>query len=172
MVAAFLMSASAAAGEGKPMWWSYLAQYDDGPGSIRLDLGVRARAPVPGYGYVVITGPKYQTPRGDRLPEEKELDRVNGMGTLIISAVSGVTDAIYVGTFTHAGEQLHYIYVKDPSRVKDALARLYETRLHETAPYINVKADPGWSAYLEFLYPNKPTREFYRDELLKLGVEN
>jgi hypothetical protein len=151
-------------------WWSYLAQYDDGPGSIRLDLGLHERAPVAGYEYLVVTGPKYQSSRKDHFPEAAELDRVNGEAPKILSSVSSVTDAIYVGTFTHAGEQLHYIYVKDPSHVKESLARIYGAQLHEENPYINVKHDPEWSAYVEFLYPNEATRHFYSEELLKLGV--
>jgi hypothetical protein len=153
------------------IWWSYLAQYDDGPGSIRLDLRMHASAPVPGFEYIVITGPKYKTTRKDGLPEEKELARVNGLAPQIISAVSSTTDALYVGTFTHSGEQLHYIYIKDPTHIKESLTRLYENQLHEAAPYINIRHDPDWSAYLGFLYPNEPTRQFYHSELVKLGVE-
>ena len=40
-------------------WWSYLAAYDAGPGSIRLDMSLRQIAPVKGFPHHIVTGVRY-----------------------------------------------------------------------------------------------------------------
>lgn len=153
----------------KDFWWPYLASYETGPGSIRVNLALGGQAPLTEYGYLVITGTAYNTKRSDGLPDATDLDRLNALSERIVAAIQATTPSVYVGTFTHNKEQLHYVYVADSELIQSVLGKLYSDSCPGCKTYLNIKQDPSWSAYREFLYPNRVTLEFYRTELEKLG---
>lgn len=142
-------------------WWSYLAAYEAGPGSIRLNLALRKQAPSANYPYLVVTGPTFVSTQRQGLPEASDIDRLNTIQARIISTISKQTPLIYAGTFTHNFEQLHYVYVKSPEGVSEALNELYREVCKECITYTNIKQDPSWSAYSDFLFPNQSTRDHY-----------
>jgi len=150
-------------------WWPYLASYEAGPGSIRVNLGLRKHVPLSGYRHLVVTGTTYDTTRPDGLPDTKDFHRLNALSEKVVAAIETTSPSIYVGTFTHNREQLHYVYVTNPSRIEAVLGTLYLAVCPGCKPYTNIKEDPSWSAYTQFLYPNQATLEFYRTELEKLG---
>lgn len=153
-------------------WWPYLAAYESGPGSIRVNLGLKKSAPVPQYEQLVVTGVTYASKSIDRLPDAETIEKLNILSEKVISSISKLSPSIYVGTFTHNNEQLHYIYVKDSSKINNALKELYATACVGCKTYINIKQDPSWSAYNEFLYPNQETLKFYQADLKKLGFSS
>jgi hypothetical protein len=156
----------------KEFWWVYLASYDGMPGSTRLDMSLKRLAPFEEYSSVVVTGTTYEAKK-EGLPDPADLERLNQLSFKVMAAIQAVSPSIYAGTFTHNSEQLHYVYVKDAASIKTVLEALYKTACPGCKTYINVKKDPSWSAYRDFLYPNKATRDFHRDELRKYGfVEN
>ncbi|MCV6627501.1 MAG: DUF695 domain-containing protein, partial [Cellvibrionaceae bacterium] len=57
-------------------WWSYSANYDSGPGSIRVNLRLRGLAPIDGYEDVVVTGVTYDTERLDGMPDKAKYDQL------------------------------------------------------------------------------------------------
>jgi hypothetical protein len=142
-------------------WWSYLASYDAGPGSIRVDLALRKLAPLADYPYLVVTGPTYASTQKQGLPEAADLDRLNDLQEQVVAAIARQSPYVYAGTFTHNFEQLHYVYVKSPSGISQALSELYRERCSACKIYTNIKQDPSWSAYSDFLFPNQATREHY-----------
>lgn len=142
-------------------WWSYLAAYEAGPGSIRLNLALHKQAPSADYPYLVITGPTYVSTQRQGLPEASDIDRLNAIQERVIATIAKQTPLIYAGTFTHNFEQRHYVYVKNPTGVSAALNELYREVCKECKTYTNIKQDPSWSAYSDFLFPNKSTRDHY-----------
>jgi hypothetical protein len=153
----------------KDFWWPYLASYEAGPGSIRVNLGLRKQVPLSGYRHLVVTGTTYNTERPDGLPDTPDLERLNTLSEKIVAAIQTTAPSVYVGTFTHNREQLHYVYVSDPSQIESILSKLYLASCPGCKTYTNIKLDPSWSAYTEFLYPNRTALEFYREELHRLG---
>ena len=149
----------------KDFWWPYLASYEAGPGSIRVNLGLRKQSPLVAYPYLIVTGTTYTSSRADGLPEPKDLERLNALSELVVAEINKISPSVYVGTFTHNREQLHYVYVKDASRIKSVLDNLYLTRCKGCKTYFNNKHDPTWSAYNEFLYPNQAIIELNKAEL-------
>ena len=149
-------------------WWSYLASYDQGPGSIVVNLGLKKQLPLSEYRTLIITGVTYATQRVDGLPETSDLDHLNKMSSKLIEAIEKVTPAIHAGTFKYNRECLHYVYVKDGSIVEEALKAFYSKECPECKTYTNIKDDPNWTAYKDFLFPNQATFDFYHDELMKL----
>ena len=155
----------------EPMWWNYLAEYDEGPGSTRIDLSFKYTAPLPDYRYVIITGISYPSSKTDRFPSEHELDILAGIESKVIKALEKSNAAIHVGTFTHNKEQLYYFYAKDIKNTQKTLTTLYAVIAKDRKPYSNFREDTAWQAYLEFLYPNKETIAFYKDQLDALGYK-
>jgi len=154
-------SAASAQPVASDQWWSYLASYDAGPGSIRVDLALRKLAPRADYPYLVVTGPTYASAQKQGLPEVADLSRLNDLQERVVAAIAKQSPYVYAGTFTHNFEQLHYVYVKSPSGISQALSELYRERCPDCKIYTNVKQDPSWAAYSDFLFPNQATREHY-----------
>ena len=153
----------------RDFWWPYLASYEAGPGSIRVNLGLRNQAPLAEYPYVVVTGTTYNTTRQDGLPDAKDIERLNALADKVIGAIQATSPSVYVGTFTHNREQLHYVYVKNFSGIAGALSQLYSAACQGCKTYMNIKHDPVWAAYTEFLYPNPAILKLHRAELENLG---
>lgn len=151
--------------QAQDFWWAYMASYDEGAGSIRVNLGLKDIAPVHQYQQLVITGVTYKSNNSDGLPNAETIDRLNALSEKIISSIEKTSPCIYAGTFTYNNEQLHYIYVKDASKVKSTLNDLYRKVCMNCKTYINIKPDPSWSAYNDFLHPNQATINFYQAEL-------
>ena len=165
LLCAFLLAIGTGTSSAQPIasdqWWSYLASYDAGPGSIRVNLALRKLAPLADYSYLVVTGPTYASSQRQGLPEVADLDRLNYLQEQAVAAIAEQSPYVYAGTFTHNFEQLHYVYVKSPSGISQALSELYRQRCPDCKTYTNIKQDPQWSAYSDFLFPNQATREHY-----------
>jgi hypothetical protein len=154
-------AATCAQSPTKTDWWSYLASYKAGPGTIRVDLALRKVAPVEGYSHVLVTGVTYATTQKDRLPAAKDLERLNKISDAVAAAVAKKTPSIYAGTFTHNFEQLNYIYVRNTDGLEKVVGNVYAKLCAGCKTYTNVKSDPSWSAYRDFLFPNEATRKYY-----------
>lgn len=153
------------------LWWSYLADYDGLPGSTLVNLALKTRAPMHDRTTLLVTGVSYESaPKDSGLPDAVELEFLNRLSDKRLTFVTAHSAALFVGSFTHKNEQLDYIYVVDAASLGSALRDFYKTECPARRPYINIKSDPHWEAYLDFLYPNAQTIEYYRAELLKLGA--
>lgn len=155
----------------KDFWWPYLASYESGPGSTRVNLGLKKQVPVSEYPYLVVTGPRYKASGTEGFPGQAEIDRLNVLSTKIVDAIAAVSPSIYAGTFTHQSEQLHYVYVKKRDGIESALKIVYAKSCQGCKVYTNIKHDPTWSTYSNFLYPNPRTLEFYRQELRHIKLD-
>lgn len=142
-------------------WWTYLASYEEGPGSIRVDLALKKQAPLTDYQFVVVTGTTYTSSGKQGLPEVDDLDRLNNLSKKVIATIGSKSPFIYAGTFSQNFEQLHYVYVKNVVGVEEALNSLYREACPRCKTYTKIKQDSTWSAYLDFLYPNQVTRDHY-----------
>lgn len=142
-------------------WWTYIADYEGTPGSTRVDMGLLERAPMRALSHVVIAGTKYQTSHASGLPDQAELDHLNDMSDKVIAAILTLGPSIYVGTFTHNREQVHYVYVKDLAGAEAAFLKALAAACKSCEPTYRTKLDPEWRTYLKFLYPNRETMEFY-----------
>jgi hypothetical protein len=153
------------------LWWSYLADYDGLPGSTLVNLALKPHAPIHDRSILLVTGVSYQSsPKNSGLPDAAEFDLLNRLSTKRLTLITEHSMAIFVGSFTHKNEQLDYIYLADPDGLEAALREFYQTECPARRPYINLRSDPQWQAYLDFLYPNAQTIQHYREEFLKLGA--
>ena len=164
-----MLSNSCGKPEQKELWWTYLANYDNQPGSIVVNLELKERVPIADFAQLIVTGVSYTSSSASGLPDGKELDFLNALDEKRLKIVAQLTPSILAGIFTHNGEHLDYIYVRNAVGVEDALKKFYQDNYPDRKPYINLKQDPKWETYSEFLFPNEQTIEFYRQDLIKIG---
>ncbi len=146
-------------------WWTYLADYDGFPGSTVVDLGLKPQAPVPGLPTVLVTGVSYESsPESSGLPTPDELIFLTKLSAKRLALIASKSKAVFAGTFTHKSERLDYIYISDSTGLESILRDFYKTECPDRRPYINLKSDPRWEAYLSFLFPNQQAIDFYRAE--------
>ena len=142
-------------------WWSYLSSQENGPSSTRVDLRFNKLAPVTDYPFVMVTGITYEKLNTEGLPGPNQIDSLNKLQEALVSYLESKIPIKYVGTFTYQNEQLHYIYVQNKEEAEQALNSFYSTHCQDRKPYINVKQDPEWARYKQFLYPSKQIIEYY-----------
>jgi hypothetical protein len=136
-------------------WNSYLAMYEKGPGSIVLDMDLIKNAPVKDMPFIVITGVTFTNCTKDGLPEKDEFENLYKISDDVEKTISRLTQLVNAGSFTYQCQRLDYIYVKDTASIADELSKLYKSKYSNYTPYINIKQDKDWEAYLKFLYPNQ-----------------
>lgn len=130
-----------------------------------MNLALRKIAPNAEYPLLVVTGTTYISSRNDGLPDAEDFKRLSDLQGRIIEEIAKKTPCVYAGTFTHNSEQLHYVYVKSQMGIQSALADAYAKHCPGCKAYTNIKQDPSWLDYLEFLFPNQPTREHYGSKI-------
>lgn len=142
-------------------WWAYMADYNGTPGSTRVDMALQQKAPVQDLPFVVIAGTKYTTTLASGLPEANDIQRLNELSDKLILAIMSVGPSLYVGTFTHNNEQVHYVFVKDLAGTEEAFKKALKLACNTCEASYRTKSDPDWNTYLKFLYPNQATMQFY-----------
>ena len=158
--------------QSKDLWWSYMAEYDNRPGSIVVNLELRHQLPIVNFPCLVVTGVSYPTSNTNGLPDERELGLLNALAEKRLTTMREQTPLILAGSFTHNAERLDYVYVSNTNHIQTTLEEFYRHNCPDRKPYINVKQDSKWEAYSDFLFPNNQTIKFYREELIKIGYSD
>lgn len=157
------------------VWWSYFAAYNNkkSPGEIKLNLALAKKAPIADFPLLVTTSTHYPTQLfGDGLPLETDIARLDALTAEVIATIAAKTESIYAGSFTSDGQRHMYVYVKKPDGIEAALAALYARRAcPKCVSKTYIRKDEQWSAYTRFLYPNPQTRDYYKKELMQLGIK-
>jgi len=164
----FLLSSSLRA--QKTDFDAYKAQYGQGAGSTVFDKGLKQTAPVNGFPFVLITGVKFKD-CANGVPTENELSHLYTISDSVYATVTTLVKNIMAGTFTYQCERLEYYYVTDTTQIRDRLTALYKKHFNSYDPYINIKPDKDWDAYLKFLYPNEETLEYMQNEKILMTLE-
>lgn len=149
---------------------AYKAQYEAGAGNTIFNKDLKHTAPVSGFPFVVITGVKFKDCENG-VPTEKELANLDRVSDSVYANVTVLVKNIMAGTFTYQCERLEYYYVVDTTQIRERLTMLFKKHFSSYEPYINIKADKDWDAYLKFLYPNEETLEYMQNEKLLMALE-
>jgi Family of unknown function (DUF695) len=142
-------------------WWTYIADYDGKPGSTRVDMGLREEAPLATLPTLVVFGTKYEQKPETGFPTDEALDKLNAESDSHIKAVLNAQTGIYVGTFTHNGEQVHYVYARTAEGTEQAFRQSLARSCPKCEAVYRARPDPAWNAYLKFLYPNQATLQHH-----------
>jgi hypothetical protein len=158
--------------EKEELWWTYMADYDGIPGSTVVDMALKEKAPLASLPTALVTGVSYESgAKNSGLPDAAELDLLNRLADERLAIIKAkAKHVVHVGTFTSDQKRYDYFYLAEPDGLEEALRQFYRSKCPNREPYVNIKEDPQWDRYLEFLYPNQQTIEFYRAELERLGA--
>jgi uncharacterized protein YaaR (DUF327 family) len=149
---------------------AYKAQYEAGSGNTIFNKDLKHTAPVSNFPFVLVTGVKFKD-CDQGVPTEAELSNLDRVSDSVYSNVTTLVKNIMAGTFTYQCERLEYYYVADTANIRDRLITLYQKHFSNYEPYINIKQDKNWDAYLKFLYPNEETMEYMQNEKMLISLE-
>lgn len=147
------------------VWWTYLADYDGKPGSVSLNLGLKKLAPMSRYSTLLVTGLNYTAKDDKGLPDDQEMEFLEQVRFDRITFLKLNTPAVEAGGVMLNGEELHYIYLRDPTGVQEMLQDYYDANFPDRKSTITIKSNIDWEAYIDLLYPNEATISYYEKEL-------
>lgn len=147
---------------GEAHWETYMASYEDGkPGSTTVRMDLIDAAPISEYGYVLVTGIKYETEREDGLPKgDATFKLLHQIGDELEALLKLETESMLVGSFTYNFERLEYFYLKSDEGLKEKIETFYKENYPKETYHLNIKEDKKWEYYTEFLFPNAETQNY------------
>lgn len=145
-------------------WDVYLAQYENGPGSITLNMDLIVTAPKNDLPYILVTGVEFENCREDGFPNSDEFEKLYMISDGILELLKDRVKFELAGTFTHQCERLDYVYLSDTLNIRETLTNTYKSKYGDYKFYINLKDDKNWEAYTKFLYPNEVTLEYMSNQ--------
>ncbi|MFV1884606.1 MAG: DUF695 domain-containing protein [Balneola sp.] len=155
----------AMAQENSEVWDTYMASYEDGkPGSVTLRMDLIHSTPMRSHSNILITGIEYTTSREDGFPESETFQVLHKVEDELLDIVTSEYGGILVGSFMYNSERLQYFYIKSPNGLEERLEKFYKENYPANKHYINIKEDPIWEYYREFLYPNEETLNYMGDQ--------
>lgn len=145
-------------------WDVYMAQYEQKPGSIVLDMGLKQVAPIKSLPFVVITGVSFRSCDSIGMPTKREFTNLYKIADSVKNLIDRLSTNKLVGSFTYLCQRLDYFYVSDTTGIQQQLLNLYKIKFASYIPYINIREEKDWKSYLSFLYPNDATLEFMQNQ--------
>jgi hypothetical protein len=136
----------------------YFAKVEGEIASIFVNMTIEDRAPVPGYGHIVVVRLTMRDPRDDGLSSDDEFDALAGIDDALYATMSEHDNALYVGRVTYAGLRDFYYYAVDAGAAGKAAARA----MKKTPAYkfeILSQADADWTTFKSFLLPSPRDRQ-------------
>ena len=152
-------------------WDVYKAQYENGPGSVLIDMGLKKIAPDTKLAFLLITGVTYNDYTVDGFPTKAEFQNLYRISDSASQVINGLTYNKITGTFTCQRQRMDYYYVSDTNHLREKLSDIYQKRFPGYQPLIIIREDKKWDKYLNFLYPNDETLEYMNNSKIVLRLE-
>lgn len=151
-------------------WDVYLAQYEKGAGSTVINMSLKERAPVKLYPYLLKVGVKLLSCTDEGLPSKEEFKTLYAISDKVKDKVDSLKKNKAAGTFSYQCSRTDYYYVTDTNSVRKVLQSMFKKYYPRYEYNIEIKSDPGWEAYLTFLYPNEETREYMENSKVTMKL--
>lgn len=153
-------------------WNFYLCSIEGNVASIFLNLALASVAPMEGLRHVVIVRMKMREPNPQGLSSSAEAETLSRIEETLTDALAPhvhlpdpdsaepdgpMPESILVGRVTCAGFRDIYFYTADPSTWAERVQEVLASAPERFPPYeveVLVSNDPGWEAYLSFLFPS------------------
>lgn len=152
-------------------WDTYMAQYENKPASIALNLSLKSTAPVKTLPFLLTTGVSFRNCDSIGMPYKREFNNLYRIADSVQATVNSLVNNKLVGSFTYLCQRFDYFYVNDTTGLRQKLNALYQTKFNQYIPYINIKEEHSWTTYLKFLYPNEATMEFMQNQKLVTALQ-
>lgn len=152
-------------------WDFYRLLVDHSPASIMVDLGIRDAMPVKTHKAMGYLRTHMNNPRKDGLSSQEEFDKLCEIADAIEQAITTPSGAhLYLGRNTSSYNRDFYFYTSD----LDSLHNCLETVIKQFPEYrfeLGGQDDPGWSTYLNFLYPSPVQMQQIQDNRVCYQLE-
>lgn len=136
-------------------WGLYIADYEGKPGSVAVNLALRDPAIQNAFPFRASFSLPISPCRPDGLSEGNALEIAGKEEDRIMDAISKSGKKFTVaGTFTHNCQRRIYLYLDKDNGLQNELTSLLK-KYPASVTDIKVLQESSWSAYSEFLYPNK-----------------
>jgi hypothetical protein len=159
-----LLFTAVTASSQEEKWDVYMAQYEKGPGSTLINMGLKDQAPVKQFPFLLKAGIKMLDCSKEGLPTDGELKTLHAISDTMKSVITSTCQCIEAGTFSYQCNRTDYYYIEDTVRIRDRLEEAFKKYFPQYESLITVKPDSAWEAYLTFLYPNEETQEYMSNE--------
>ena len=154
-------------------WDSYMATFENKPGSTVVRMDLIDSAPLKEYKFILITGVTYESKSPDGLPDNNTLSFVQQIGDELQQLMHSTLKEVYVGSCMYNYERLEYFYLKDTLGIRNVLKEFYLSKYPKFKKYINLREDFDWKGYREFLYPSETIINYMADsKVVKSLVDN
>lgn len=135
-------------------WDFYLANVNDEPASIFVNLGIRDEVPDRNRHWLLWVWVYMLDPKPSGLSSSEESTVLFDLEDHLISRVVREMDAKFVGRITTQGRREFYLYASDPLHNEQMLVNALEAFPEYRFDW-GVEEDPGWQQYLTVLYPSE-----------------
>ena len=133
-------------------WAVYLSTIDnDKVGSVLVDLGLKALAPVSSKPRRLRVDVAMNYPGGNGLPMQSEFERLNEIEEKLSVTLKSL-GAIYAGHLYCQGTMSLYYYLGEDDEFETALSRAMAVFPSYKYEY-KLDKEPNWESYAELLYP-------------------
>jgi len=136
-------------------WENYMTNLEKGPASISVRMDLSNNAPDASYKYILMTGFFYDEISDDGLPGQANFDEIYTLTDSLDIRLNRRASSKYVGSLNYNFQRIQYYYLSDYEGINEELKSFYKEFFPKKEPYIEIKEDPNWSYYLEFLYPKE-----------------
>jgi uncharacterized protein (TIGR01619 family) len=146
-------------------WDSYLCNVNDQLASIRVDLGIRPEIPDRERSWLLWVWVYFKQPRPDGLSSSEEFDKLSSLEDALRIAIEQKSGGLLSGCITTSGRREFYFYAPNPDRFEETV-RATVSLAHDYKFDCDTQEDPGWSQYLNVLYPSEEQRELIENRRL------
>ena len=154
-------------------WEQYFSQYDGVPGSVLVDMSYDELVPIDQFTYVMSTGVQFEQCNEDGMPQSLVYEDLVQLSEKLEEYLAIQLTSRLVGTFTHQCKRVDFYYIKDTIGLNSFLTNFYEKNGEDYQAIISVSADPEWSVYKDFLYPDSYILEYMMNsKVIQELVEN
>jgi hypothetical protein len=135
-------------------WDQYLAQWDDKPGSMLVDLSYQEMIDSIQLPYLLGVGHQFSPCSIDGFPDTTVYEQLYKLSDKLFNYMDIQSTCKLVGTFTHDCTQVDYYYLKDSVGMRSFLKNYFTNEGSGFPPIVYLSYDPENEFYQNRIYPD------------------
>lgn len=140
-------------------WESYIVQKEKGPMAISVHMKYKYARP--NYKNLLIVGTHTTKCNKNGYPTEQGLEKMYTFSDSIANIIDGLTKNRLVGIITYQCSGFDIFYVKDTLNLRNDIISFIKDKYANSKNYFQLENDRKWKYYLESLYPEDDSEEFF-----------
>ena len=135
-------------------WDQYMAQWEDKPGSMLVDLSYKEMIDSIQLPYLLGVGHQFTPCSSDGFPDTTVYERLYKLSDKLFNYMDIQATCKLVGTFTHNCTQVDYYYLKDSVGIRRFLNNYFANENSGYSPIVSISHDPKNEFYKNRIYPD------------------